>query len=92
MRGRGNVPFRLEVPQIPCLCDEPDGLMGLFRSGRGPRSFDYEPRYYNPDEDEDQELKRRMRARRSRSERRSPIGLLYLAGLLLLTLFIYQAL
>ncbi|MFO8099573.1 MAG: hypothetical protein R6T83_08150 [Salinibacter sp.] len=66
--------------------------MGLFSAGRGPRSFDYSPRYYNPDEDEDRELKRRMRARRPRSDRRGPIGWLYLVGLLLLTLFIYQSL
>ena len=66
--------------------------MGLFSAGRGPRSFDYEPRFYDPDQDEDRELKRRMRARRSRSERRSPMGLLYLAALLLLTLFIYFSL
>lgn len=66
--------------------------MGLFSSGRGPRKFDYEPRHYNPEEDDDRDLKRRMRSRRKRSERDSPMGLLYLAGLLLLTLFIYQAL
>lgn len=67
--------------------------MGLFSAGRGPRSFDYEPRFYDPEEDDDRELKRRMKARRSsRSGRRSPMGLLYLGGLLLLTLFIYLSL
>jgi hypothetical protein len=66
--------------------------MGLFRTGRGPRSFDYEPRFYDPDEDEERELKRRMRARRSRSDRRDPTGLLYFVGLLLLTLLIYFSL
>lgn len=67
--------------------------MGLFSAGRGPRSFDYKPRRYDPEKDEDRKLKRRMEARRaSRSNRRSPAGLLYFLGLLLLTLFIYQAL
>lgn len=66
--------------------------MGLFSSGRGPRSFDYQPRYYDPEKDDDRDLKRRMRTRRSRQQRRSPLSLLFLVGLLLLTLFIYQAL
>jgi len=66
--------------------------MGLFSAGRGPRSFDYNPRHYDPDEDEDRQLKRRMEARRSRNRRGNPTGLLYLLALLLLTLFIYQAL
>jgi len=67
--------------------------MGLFSAGRGPRSFEYEPRHYDPDEDEDRKLKRRMQARRrTRSHRRSPKGLLYFAGLLVLTIFVYLSL
>jgi hypothetical protein len=64
--------------------------MALFGSNRNNKSFSYEPRYYEPDEDED--LKRRMRAKRKTRRRRSPMSLLYLAGLLLFALFIYQAL
>ncbi len=64
--------------------------MGLFQPGRKPREFDYEPRHYDPSKDED--LKRRMRVKRKTSQRRSPTSLLYLVGLLLLTLYIYSVL
>jgi hypothetical protein len=64
--------------------------MGLFRPGKKPRKFDYEPRFYDPSDDED--LKRRMRVKSRTSQRRSPTSLLYLAGLLLLTLYIYSVL
>lgn len=65
--------------------------MGLFRPrGRKPRSFDYDPRHYDPSEDES--LKRRMRVKRKTNRRRSPLSLLYLAGLLLFTLYIYSVL
>jgi hypothetical protein len=65
--------------------------MGLFRpGGRKPKKFDYEPRHYNPEKEED--LKRRMRAGRKRHSRRDPMSLLYLIGLLLFALFIYQSL
>jgi len=65
--------------------------MGLFRpGGRKNKSFSYEPRYYDPEKDED--LKRRMRAGRKRHNRRSPMSLLYLLGLLLFALFIYHSL
>lgn len=66
--------------------------MGIFRPGsrRSNKSFSYEPRYYNEEEDED--LKRRMRSKRRAHRRRSPMSLLYLLGLLLFALYIYQAL
>lgn len=64
--------------------------MGLFSSGRGPRSFDYEPRYYDPDQ-EDRELKRRMQSQRSLQQRRSPYSLYLFLGLLLITILLYQA-
>lgn len=63
--------------------------MGLFTSNRrGPRRFDYEPRYYNPEKDE--KMKRRMRIR-SRSRNRSTPGLLYLGIMLVLVLLVYNA-
>jgi hypothetical protein len=66
--------------------------MGIFRPGsrRSNKSFSYEPRHYNQEEDED--LKRRMRAKRRSHRRRNPLSLLYLLGLLLFALFIYQTL
>lgn len=66
--------------------------MGLFSAGRGPRSFDYEPRHYDPDEDDDRNIKRRMESRRARQSERSPLSLLFFLGLLLLTLLIYHSL
>lgn len=69
------------------------GVMGLFSPGRGPRSFDYEPRYYDPDSrDEGRDIKRRMQSRRSRETDRSPVSLLLFLGLLLLTLLLYHSL
>jgi hypothetical protein len=66
--------------------------MGIFRPGsrKKNKSFSYEPRFYDPDKDDD--LKRRMRSKRRSSRRRSPMSLLYLLGLLLFALFIYQSL
>lgn len=64
--------------------------MGLFRPGKKPRKFDYEPRYYDPSKDED--LKRRMRVKRKSSRRRNSTSLLYLLGLLLFTLYLYSVL
>lgn len=64
-------------------------VMGLFTAGRGPRSYEYEPRHYDPSDDDD--IKRRMRSGR-RDRRRRPTDLLYLAGLLALALFIYFSL
>jgi hypothetical protein len=62
--------------------------MGLFSpGGKSNKSFNYEPRYYDPSEDEDR--KRRMESGRRSSRRRSPINLLYLIGLLLFTFYIY---
>lgn len=63
--------------------------MGLFTAGRGPRRYEYEPRRYDPSDDDD--IKRRMRTGR-RDRRRRPTDLLYLAGLLALSLFIYFSL
>ena len=50
------------------------------------RVFDYEPRFYNPEEDEDERRKRRLKFRYGRvSQRRSksPIILLVLLGIIL---------
>jgi hypothetical protein len=67
--------------------------MGIFiRKPRKPRSFTYEPRYYDPSKDD--KLRRRMRIKRmSRSKRRNKFtNLLYFAGLLLFALYIYNLL
>ncbi|MDX1546848.1 MAG: hypothetical protein R3247_07670 [Rhodothermales bacterium] len=66
--------------------------MGLLLPGRKvrPRRFDYEPRYYDPRKEES--LKRRMRIKSRSRRRRSPIGLLYFAALLLFAFYIYNAL
>jgi hypothetical protein len=65
--------------------------MGLFSSGRGPRSFDYEPQYHDPDDEDDRELKRRMQSQRALQVRRSPYSLYLFLGLLLITILLYQA-
>ena len=66
--------------------------MGLFIPNRKvkPRRFSYEPRHYDPKKDES--LKRRMRIGSRARRRRSPIGLLYFAALLLFAIYIYNAL
>lgn len=66
--------------------------MGLFRAGRGPRTFEYRPRRYDPDKEDERDIKRRMKSRRGRQTRRSPLSLIFFLALLLLTLLIYQAL
>jgi hypothetical protein len=66
--------------------------MGLFSAGRGPRSFDYQPRHHNPDEEDDRDIKRRMESRRAREARRSPLSLLFFLALLFLTLLLYYSL
>lgn len=66
--------------------------MGLFSPGRGPRSFDYEPRHYDPDKKDDRNIKRRMESQRARQAQRSPLSLWFFLGLLLLTLLIYHSL
>jgi len=58
-------------------------------SKRKPRTFDYDPRFYDPSKNED--IKRRLRVRR-KSRRRDPTSILYLIGLLLFTLYIYTSL
>ena len=65
--------------------------MGIFvQRTRNPRKFDYEPRYYNPDEE--QKLRRRMRIKRRVSKRRNPMALVYFAIMLLMVLFIMYGL
>ncbi len=66
--------------------------MGLFVPNRKvkPRRFSYEPRHYDPTKDES--LKRRMRIQSRAQRRRSPLGLLYFAALLLFAFYIYNAL
>lgn len=66
--------------------------MGMFVSNRRsrPRRFDYEPRYYDPTKDEG--IKRRMRVQSRARRRRDPSGIIYLAMLLILALFIYGSL
>jgi hypothetical protein len=56
---------------------------------RKPRTFDYDPRFYDPSKNED--IKRRLRVRR-KSRRRDPTSILYLIGLLLFTIYIYTSL
>ena len=68
--------------------------MSLLRPRRrGPRRFDYEPRYYKPGEDEEvqrrQNMKRRIRIQ-SKTRRGKSAGLLYLLGLLAFALYIYM--
>lgn len=66
--------------------------MGIFIPSRRskPRRFSYEPRYYDPTKDES--LKKRIRVRSRARRRRSPLGLIYFAGLLLFAIYIYNAL
>ncbi len=66
--------------------------MGLFSAGRGPRSFDYEPRHYDPDEDDDRDIKRRMKSRRAGQAQNRPLSLLFFLALLFLTLLLYYSL
>lgn len=63
--------------------------MGLFTPSRrsAPRRFAYEPRFYNPEKDDS--IKRRMRVQSRARRRRDPAGIIYLALLLILALFIY---
>ncbi|BBM69161.1 hypothetical protein [Rhodothermus marinus] len=67
--------------------------MGIFLPGRKvtPRRFSYEPRYYNPEREE--RLRRRLRIeRRALSKRRNPFSLIYFIILLLMALYVYNAL
>ena len=70
---------------------------GSFTGGRRnkPRKFDYEPRFYDPDEDEQkkrsEKIKRRMRIK-SRTRRGKSTSLLYLLILLAFTIYLYFAL
>lgn len=66
--------------------------MGLFSAGRGPRSFDYQPRHYNPEEDDDRDIRRRMNSRRTREAQNRPLSLLFFLALLFLTLLLYYSL
>ena len=66
--------------------------MGLFSAGRGPRSYDYRPRHYNPEEDDDRDIKRRMQSRRARETQSGPLSLLFFLALLFLTLLLYYSL
>lgn len=61
--------------------------MGIFIPGRRAthRRFSYEPRYYDPKKDED--MKRRMRIQ-SKTRRRKPPNVLFLAILLILSLYV----
>ena len=64
--------------------------MGVFIQNRRsrPRRFDYEPRFYDPKKDEG--IKRRMRVQSRARRRRSPTGIIYLAILLIVALFVYS--
>lgn len=68
--------------------------MGLFTPGsrRKPRAFDYEPRFYKPDEDEEvqrrEKIQQRMRIK-SKTRRGKATSLLYLAALLAFTIYLY---
>ena len=67
--------------------------MALFGHGRRrqPHRFDYEPRYYDPKKEES--TRRNIRVeRRSRSKRRSPLGIVYFMVLLAMALYVYNLL
>jgi hypothetical protein len=67
--------------------------MGLFSAGRGPRSFDYRPRHYNPEKEEDErDIGRRMKSRRAGETQNRPLSLLFFLALLGLTLLVYFSL
>jgi hypothetical protein len=67
--------------------------MGLFSAGRGPRSFDYRPRHYDPEEQEDdRDIGRRMKSRRAGEVQNRPLSLLFFLALLVLTLLVYFSL
>jgi hypothetical protein len=68
--------------------------MGLFSAGRGPRTFDYRPRQYDPDsgQDDDRDIRRRMKSRRARETQNRPLSLLFFLALLFLTLLLYYSL
>lgn len=67
--------------------------MGLFSAGRGPRSFDYRPRHYDPEEeDDDRDIRRRMKSRRAGEVQNRPLSLLFFLALLGLTLLVYFSL
>lgn len=68
--------------------------MSILRSRRKkPRKFDYEPRYYKPDEDPElqrrQNIKRRIRIQ-SKTRRGNSASLLYLLGLLAFAVWLYM--
>lgn len=70
--------------------------MRIFGSGRKPRRFDYEPRYYKPEEDEELKRRERMRRRmqvqsRARRNRRDKSALFYLLGLLAFAFYVYTS-
>lgn len=66
--------------------------MGIFIPNRRakPRRFSYEPRHYDPKKEEN--IRRRMRIQSRARRRRKPLGLIYLAALLLFALYIYRVL
>jgi len=66
--------------------------MGLFIQSKraGHRRFSYQPRFYNPEKEE--KLKRRIRVQSKVHRRKSPLGLIYFAMLLLMALLIYAKL
>ena len=71
--------------------------MSLFTGGKRkkPRGFDYEPRYYDPEEDEEKQrserVKKRMRIK-SKTRRGKSTSLLYLLALLGFTVYLYLVL
>ncbi len=66
--------------------------MSIFiKTGRRPRSFSYEPRYYDPKREEN--IKSRMRIKsKSRAKRRSPAGIIFFFLLLAMAYYIYATL
>ena len=49
------------------------------------RRFEYEPRFYNPEEDRTEQLKKRLRQERSRSRRKRKSPIVW--GVLMIVLF-----
>ena len=66
--------------------------MSLFiKNTRKPRSFSYEPRFYDPSREE--HVKSRMRIKSmSRAKRRSPAGIIFFFLLLGMAYYIYATL
>ncbi len=66
--------------------------MGLFVRTKNVkhRKFDYQPRFYDPEQEK--KLAERIRIRSRATRRRSPVGLIYALVLLTFAVFLYHSL